>query len=88
MVAINSLELWQSPQIYNLMKNIALSPCIDGTQIRKINRQSKTNKETLSMETPSERLQLLKQWEDFILHLHHCMNSIAASKRAPVIFKF
>lgn len=42
MIAINSLELWQNPQIYNLIKAQVLSPCTDATQIRKINTQSKT----------------------------------------------
>lgn len=35
-------------------KNTVLLHHIDGTQIRKINMQSKTQQETISVETPSE----------------------------------
>lgn len=69
MIAINSLELWQNPQIHSLIKAQYFRSILTETRSGKLTYAVKPNRQF--QQRLHLKYSLLRSREDFIMCLHH-----------------
>ena len=86
MIVINSLELWQSPRTFHLIKTQYCYTILMEPRSEKWTCRVKPNRRQFQWRL-IWRPYLLRHWEDFIVSLHQCTHSTAARYRALVILQ-